>query len=83
MIVKNIDSERIEEHLKQGKVVIVAGFQGYNKIFDILKIVPPTSAEIKNSPFTCCISVRKLRPESPILPAVNAIIRERSNTPIT
>lgn len=33
--IKNIDSERIEEHLKEGKVVIVAGFQGYNKEGDV------------------------------------------------
>lgn len=33
--IKNIDANRIEEHLNEGKVVIVAGFQGYNKDGDV------------------------------------------------
>ncbi|MDN5305121.1 MAG: aspartate kinase [Fusobacteriaceae bacterium] len=33
--IKNINKERIESHLKEGKVVIVAGFQGVNENGDI------------------------------------------------
>lgn len=34
-IIENIDTTRIEEELKKGKIVIVAGFQGINENLDI------------------------------------------------
>ena len=34
-LIKNIDVERIEKELKENKIVIVTGFQGYNENMDI------------------------------------------------